>query len=120
MEIIHVTFDEMHQTMAPVLISSGPEPIMMTLGQLNSGLTPTHVHETTYVPPTDKELEILFQLMFDEYFEQSRVNEQIPYATAVNAQVVPHGTSLSTTFAQDAPSTSVSPSSSDMQLQAQP
>ncbi|GJR42980.1 retrovirus-related pol polyprotein from transposon TNT 1-94 [Tanacetum coccineum] len=119
MEIIHVTFDEMHQTMAPVLISSGPEPIMMTLGQLNSGLTPTHVHETTYVPPTDKELEILFQPMFDEYFEQSRVNEQIPYATAVNAQVVPHGTSLSTTFAQDAPSTSVSPSSSDMQPPAQ-
>ncbi|GJY39757.1 putative ribonuclease H-like domain-containing protein [Tanacetum coccineum] len=115
METIHVTFDELHQTMAPVRISSGPEPIMMTPGQLNSGLAPTHVHATTYVPPTDKELEILFQPMFDEYFEQSRVNEQVPSATAVNAQVVPPGTSLSTTFAQDAPSTSVSPSSSDMQ-----
>ncbi|GJU79697.1 retrovirus-related pol polyprotein from transposon TNT 1-94 [Tanacetum coccineum] len=101
--------------MAHVRISSGPEPITMTLGQLNSGLAPTHVHATTYVPPTDKELEILFQSMFDEYFEQSRVNEQVPSATAVNAQVVPPGTSLSTTFAQDAPSTSVSPSSSDMQ-----
>ncbi|GKF84717.1 retrovirus-related pol polyprotein from transposon TNT 1-94 [Tanacetum coccineum] len=32
MEIIHVTFDEMHQTVAPVRISSGPEPIMMTPG----------------------------------------------------------------------------------------
>ncbi|GJU05538.1 retrovirus-related pol polyprotein from transposon TNT 1-94 [Tanacetum coccineum] len=32
METIHVTFDEMHQTMAPVRISSGPEPIMMTPG----------------------------------------------------------------------------------------
>ncbi|GJV44090.1 retrovirus-related pol polyprotein from transposon TNT 1-94 [Tanacetum coccineum] len=53
METIHVTFDELHQTMAPVRI--------------------------------------------------------------INAQVVPPGTSLSTTFAQDAPSTSVSPSSSDMQ-----
>ncbi|GKD68828.1 hypothetical protein Tco_1322918 [Tanacetum coccineum] len=53
--------------------------------------------------------------MFDEYFEQSRVNEQVPSATAVNAQVVPPGTSLSTTFAQDASSTSVSPSSSYMQ-----
>ncbi|GJZ14692.1 retrovirus-related pol polyprotein from transposon TNT 1-94 [Tanacetum coccineum] len=47
METIHVTFDEMHQSMAPVRISSGPEPIMMTPGQLNSGLA-----------PTDKELEM--------------------------------------------------------------
>ncbi|GJR14913.1 retrovirus-related pol polyprotein from transposon TNT 1-94 [Tanacetum coccineum] len=62
-----------------------PEPIIMTPGQLKSGLT-----------PTDKELEMLFQPMFDEYFKQSRVNEPVPSATAVNAQVVPPGTSLST------------------------
>ncbi|GJT99515.1 retrovirus-related pol polyprotein from transposon TNT 1-94 [Tanacetum coccineum] len=99
MKTIHVTFDEPHQTMAPVRISSGPEPIIMTPRQLNSVLASTHVHATTYVPPTDKELEILFQPMFDEYFEQSRVNEQVPSVTAVNAQVVPPGTSLSTTFA---------------------
>ncbi|GJX73849.1 retrovirus-related pol polyprotein from transposon TNT 1-94 [Tanacetum coccineum] len=103
METIHVTFDEMHQTMAPVRMSSGPEPIIMTPGQLKSGLA-----------PTDKELEMLFQPMFDEYFEQSRVNEPVPSATAVNAQVVPPGTSLSTTIAQDAPSTSASSSTSDM------
>ncbi|GKF47745.1 hypothetical protein Tco_0137547, partial [Tanacetum coccineum] len=35
--------------------------------------------------------------------------------TAVNAHVVPLGTSVSTTFAQDAPSTSFSPSSSGIQ-----
>ncbi|GJZ93448.1 retrovirus-related pol polyprotein from transposon TNT 1-94 [Tanacetum coccineum] len=58
METIHVTFDEMHQTMAPV--------------------------------------------------------RMIPSATTVNAQVVPPGTSLSTTIAQDAPSTSASSSTSDM------
>ncbi|GJR81404.1 hypothetical protein Tco_0152189 [Tanacetum coccineum] len=103
METIHVTFDEMHQTMAPVRMSSGPEPIIMTPGQLKSGLA-----------PTDKELEMLFQPMFDEYLEQSRVNEPVPSATAVNAQVVPPGTSLSTTIAQDAPSTSASSSTSDM------
>ncbi|GJV71392.1 retrovirus-related pol polyprotein from transposon TNT 1-94 [Tanacetum coccineum] len=103
METIHVTFDEMHQTMAPVRMSSGPEPIIMTPGQLKSGLA-----------PTDKELEMLFQPMFDEYFEQSRVNEPVPSATAVNAQVVPPGTSLSTIIAQDAPSTSASSSTSDM------
>ncbi|GJS31787.1 copia protein [Tanacetum coccineum] len=32
---------------------------------------------------------MLFQPMFDEYLEQSRVNEPVPFATAVNAQVVP-------------------------------
>ncbi|GKC09388.1 integrase, catalytic region, zinc finger, CCHC-type containing protein [Tanacetum coccineum] len=100
METIHVTFDELHQTMAPVRISSGPEPIMMTPGQLNSGLAPSPVPATTYIPPTDKDLEILFQPMFDEYFEQSRVNEPVPSATAVNAQVVSPGTSLSTIIAQ--------------------
>ncbi|GJS75119.1 retrovirus-related pol polyprotein from transposon TNT 1-94 [Tanacetum coccineum] len=103
METIHVTFDEMHQTMAPVRMSSGPEPFIMTPGQLKSGLA-----------PTDKELEMLFQPMFDEYLEQSRVNEPVPSATEVNAQVVPPGTSLSTTIAQDAPSTSASSSTSDM------
>ncbi|GJU48211.1 hypothetical protein Tco_1217766 [Tanacetum coccineum] len=50
----------------------------------------------------NKELEMLFQPMFDEYIEQSRVNEPVPSATDINAQVVPPGTSLSTTIAQDA------------------
>ncbi|GKC60597.1 retrovirus-related pol polyprotein from transposon TNT 1-94 [Tanacetum coccineum] len=57
---------------------------------------------------------MLFQPMFDEYLEQSRVNKPVPSATEVNAQVVPPGTSLSTMIAQDAPSTSVSSSTSDM------
>ncbi|GJX23641.1 hypothetical protein Tco_0228086 [Tanacetum coccineum] len=46
---------------------------------------------------------------------QSRVNEPVPSATEINAQVVPPGTSLSTTIAQDAPSTSASSSTSDIQ-----
>ncbi|GJT41679.1 putative ribonuclease H-like domain-containing protein [Tanacetum coccineum] len=108
METIHVTFDEMHQSMAPVRISSGPEPIMMTPGQLKTGLA-----------PTDKELEMLFQPMFDEHLEQSRVNEPVPSATEFNARVVPPGTSLSTTIAQDAPSTSASSSTSDIHLPVQ-
>ncbi|GJS35402.1 retrovirus-related pol polyprotein from transposon TNT 1-94 [Tanacetum coccineum] len=41
METIHVTFDEMHQSMAPVRMSSGPEPFIMTPGQLKLGLAPT-------------------------------------------------------------------------------
>ncbi|GJT72069.1 hypothetical protein Tco_1031355 [Tanacetum coccineum] len=103
METIHVTFDEMHQSIAPVRISSGPEPFIMTPGQLKSGLA-----------PTDKELEMLFQPMFDEHLEQSQVNEPVPSATDIDAQVVPPGTSVSTTIAQDAPSTSASSSTSDI------
>ncbi|GJU37359.1 putative ribonuclease H-like domain-containing protein [Tanacetum coccineum] len=108
METIHVTFDEMHQSMAPARISSGLAPFIMTPGQLKTGLA-----------PTDKELEMLFQPMFDEHLEQSRVNEPVPSATEFNAQVVPPGTSLSTTIAQDAPSTSASSSTSDIHLPVQ-
>ncbi|GKF78098.1 retrovirus-related pol polyprotein from transposon TNT 1-94, partial [Tanacetum coccineum] len=103
MEIIHVTFDEMHQTMALVRMSLGPEPIIMTPGQLKSGLA-----------PTNKELEMLFQPIFDEHLEQSRVNEPISSTTEINTQVVPPGTSLSTTIAQDASSTSASSTTSDI------
>ncbi|GJT48876.1 retrovirus-related pol polyprotein from transposon TNT 1-94 [Tanacetum coccineum] len=85
METIHVTFDELLQTIAPVHIGSGPEPMSMTPGQFSSGLIPN----------------------------QSRCS--VPPATAVNAHVVPQGTSVTTTFAQDAPSTSFSPSSSRIQ-----
>ncbi|GKA35639.1 retrovirus-related pol polyprotein from transposon TNT 1-94 [Tanacetum coccineum] len=62
METIHVTFDEMHQTMAPVRINSEP----------------------------------------------------VPTATVVNALIVSTNTSVSTTIAQDAPSTSHSLSSSQV------
>ncbi|GJR06105.1 hypothetical protein Tco_0529089 [Tanacetum coccineum] len=93
METIHVTFDEMHPTMAPVHMSSGPEPIIMTPGQLESGPA-----------PRNKELKMLFQPMFDEYVEQSRVNEPVPSATAVNAQVVPPGIAEEPTL-EDSPIT---------------
>ncbi|GJR25905.1 retrovirus-related pol polyprotein from transposon TNT 1-94 [Tanacetum coccineum] len=103
METIHVTFDEIHQSMAPARMSLGPEPFIMTPGQLKSALA-----------PTDKDLEMLFQPMFDEHLEQSRVNELVPSATEINAQVVPLGTSFSTTIAQDAPSISASSSTSNI------
>ncbi|GJU91332.1 retrovirus-related pol polyprotein from transposon TNT 1-94 [Tanacetum coccineum] len=69
METIHVTFDEMHQSMAPIRLSSGSEPFIMTPGLLKSGLA-----------PTDKELEMLFQPMFDEHLEQLRsMNQYLCY-----------------------------------------
>ncbi|GJV15584.1 retrovirus-related pol polyprotein from transposon TNT 1-94 [Tanacetum coccineum] len=48
METIHVIFDELLQTMAPVHISLGPEPMSMTLGQFSSGLIPNQVKLDEY------------------------------------------------------------------------
>ncbi|GJZ11743.1 hypothetical protein Tco_0546502 [Tanacetum coccineum] len=93
---------------------SGPEPIMMTPRQLNSGLAPSHVPATINISPIDKDLEILFQPMFDEYFEQSTDSEPVPMATVVNAPIVSTKTSVSTMIAQDAPSISHSLSSSQV------
>ncbi|GJY70318.1 hypothetical protein Tco_0474021 [Tanacetum coccineum] len=52
METIHVTFDELHQSMAPVHISSGPEPMSMMPGQFSSGLIP---NQYLAVGPTIKD-----------------------------------------------------------------
>ncbi|GKE86992.1 retrovirus-related pol polyprotein from transposon TNT 1-94, partial [Tanacetum coccineum] len=52
--------------------------------------------------------------MFDEYFEQSTDSEPVPTTTVVNAPIVSTNTSVSTTIAQDAPSTSHSMSSSQV------
>ncbi|GJX40299.1 retrovirus-related pol polyprotein from transposon TNT 1-94 [Tanacetum coccineum] len=69
METIHVQFDELTEHIAHVHISTGPEPILTTHGQISSGLVPNPVPAAPYVPPINKDLEILFQPMFDEYFE---------------------------------------------------
>ncbi|GKC48497.1 putative ribonuclease H-like domain-containing protein, partial [Tanacetum coccineum] len=98
METIHVTFNELHQTMAPIHISFGPEPMSMTPGQFSSGLIPNQVHATNYVLPTDKDLELLFQPMFNEYFEVTRFDAPVPSATAVNAYaVLPVGSTIEDT-----------------------
>ncbi|GJU96464.1 integrase, catalytic region, zinc finger, CCHC-type containing protein [Tanacetum coccineum] len=45
METIHVQFDELTEHMAPMHLSTGPEPILMTPGQISSGLVPNLVPE---------------------------------------------------------------------------
>nr|GFC93962.1 hypothetical protein [Tanacetum cinerariifolium] len=65
--------------MAPVQISSGTEPILMTPRQISSGFTSNQDPATPYVPPTDKELDILFQPMFKEFLEPTGV--EIPIAS---------------------------------------
>ncbi|GKC46367.1 retrovirus-related pol polyprotein from transposon TNT 1-94 [Tanacetum coccineum] len=93
----------------------GPDPILMTPRQISSGLVPNPVPTAPYVPPTNKDMEILFQPMFDEYFEPTSVERPVPPAPAVQVPVVLAGTPCSTTIDQDAPSISHSPSSSEVQ-----
>nr|GEZ25191.1 integrase, catalytic region, zinc finger, CCHC-type, peptidase aspartic, catalytic [Tanacetum cinerariifolium] len=61
------------------------------------------------VPPTNKELEILFQPMFDEYLEPPRVERPVSPAPAIPVPVNSAGTPSSTSIDQDAPSPSHSP-----------
>nr|GEY15389.1 hypothetical protein [Tanacetum cinerariifolium] len=68
-----------------------------------------------YVPPTNKELEILFQSIFDEYLEPPLVERPVFLASAVPVPVISAGTPLSTTIDQDAHSSSHSPSSLALQ-----
>ncbi|GJU52534.1 retrovirus-related pol polyprotein from transposon TNT 1-94 [Tanacetum coccineum] len=93
----------------------GPAPSFLTPGQISSGLVPNPVPAAPYVPPTNKELEILFQPMFDEYLEPPRVERPVSPALAVSVPVNSAGTPSSTTIDQDAPSPSHSPSSSALQ-----
>ncbi|GKA10150.1 retrovirus-related pol polyprotein from transposon TNT 1-94, partial [Tanacetum coccineum] len=82
---------------------------------MSSGLVPNSVPAAPYVPPTNKELEILFQPMFDEYMEPPRIERPVSPAPAVQVPVNSAGTPSSTTIDQDAPSPSHSQSSSALQ-----
>ncbi|GJW38803.1 retrovirus-related pol polyprotein from transposon TNT 1-94 [Tanacetum coccineum] len=115
METIHVIFDELTKQTAHVHSSLGPAHNLLTPGPISYGLVPNPPPAAPYVPPTNKELEILFQPMFDEYFETSTVDRLVPPAPAPQAPVNPTGPSVSIPIDQEAPSGSHSPSSSDHQ-----
>ncbi|GJX74327.1 retrovirus-related pol polyprotein from transposon TNT 1-94 [Tanacetum coccineum] len=117
METIYVKFDELSEPMAPVQLSTGPVPTFLMPGQISSGLVPNSVPATPYVTPTNKELEILFQPIFDEYLEPPCVKRPVYPAPAILVLVNSAGTPSSTTIDQDAPSPSHSPSSSTLQSQ---
>nr|GEY26226.1 hypothetical protein [Tanacetum cinerariifolium] len=120
METIHVQFDELTEPMAHEHLSTGPAPTFLTPGQISSGLVPNPVPATPYAPPTNKELEILFQPMFDEYLEPPRAEPPDSLAQAVQVSVSSADTPLSTTIDQDAPSPHISPSSSALQSYSLP
>nr|GFB36806.1 retrovirus-related Pol polyprotein from transposon TNT 1-94 [Tanacetum cinerariifolium] len=93
----------------------GPAPIFLTPGQISSRLVPNPVPADPYVPPTNKDLEILFQPMFGEYLEPPLVERPVSPAPAIQFPVNSADTPSSTTIDQDAPSLSISPSSSTLQ-----
>nr|GEV36745.1 retrovirus-related Pol polyprotein from transposon TNT 1-94 [Tanacetum cinerariifolium] len=101
METIHVQFDELTEPMAPVQLGTRPAPNFLTLGQISSGLIPNLVPATPYATPTNKEIEILFQPMFDEYIKPPCAKRPIPPAQAEQAPVNSAGTPLSNTVDQD-------------------
>nr|GEU80738.1 integrase, catalytic region, zinc finger, CCHC-type, peptidase aspartic, catalytic [Tanacetum cinerariifolium] len=115
METIHVQFNELIEPMAPVNLSTGPTPNLLMPGQISSWLVPNLVPATPYVPPTNKDREILFQPMFDEYLEPPYVERPVSPTQAVQAPVNLAGTPSSTTIDQDALSPSISSSSSALQ-----
>ncbi|GJT21037.1 retrovirus-related pol polyprotein from transposon TNT 1-94 [Tanacetum coccineum] len=112
METIHVTFDELTKQTAPVHSSSGLAPNLLTHGPISSGPVPNSAPAIPYVPPTNKDLELLFQPMFDEYFETPTGDHQMPSVLAAPTPTIPTGPSVSISFDHDAPSDSHSPSSS--------
>ncbi|GJZ45999.1 retrovirus-related pol polyprotein from transposon TNT 1-94 [Tanacetum coccineum] len=96
-------------------LSTGPAPTFLTPGQISLWLVPNSVPAAPYVPPTHKDLEILFQPIFDEYMEPPRVERPVSPTPAVQVPVNLTGTPSSTTIDQDAPSPSHSLSSSALQ-----
>ncbi|GJS93337.1 retrovirus-related pol polyprotein from transposon TNT 1-94 [Tanacetum coccineum] len=103
METIHVQFDELTEQMAPVQLSTGPAPTFLTPGQISSGLVPNPVPAAPYVPPTNKELEILFQPMFDEYLEPTRVERPVFPTLAVSVLVTSASVAAESTLMEDNP-----------------
>ncbi|GJW85842.1 retrovirus-related pol polyprotein from transposon TNT 1-94 [Tanacetum coccineum] len=107
METIHVTFDKLTEQTTPVLSSAGPAPNLLTPGPISSGLVPNSAHVIPYVPPTNNDLEMLFQPMFDEYFMTPMGDHPMAPVPAAPTPAIPTGPSVSIFFNQDAPSSSI-------------
>nr|GFA29501.1 hypothetical protein [Tanacetum cinerariifolium] len=63
---------------------------------------------TSYIPPTKKDRDILFQAMFDEYFNPPHSVASLVPTVATSGPADSTGTTSLTTIDQDAPSPSAS------------
>ncbi|GKD18864.1 retrovirus-related pol polyprotein from transposon TNT 1-94 [Tanacetum coccineum] len=101
--------------MASEQFGLGPELQLMTPGTISSGLVQNPASSTPYVPPTKKDWDIMFQPMFDEYFQPSPnvVSHVLPAVAPILTDTT--GTPSSTSIDQDAPAVSTSPTSHETQ-----
>nr|GEY71265.1 hypothetical protein [Tanacetum cinerariifolium] len=82
----------------------GLELQLMTPATINLGLVQNPPSSTPYVPPTKNDWDMVFQPMFDKYFNPPpSVVSQVPTATA-SRPVAPMGSPLLTSIDQVAPS----------------
>ncbi|GKC29587.1 retrovirus-related pol polyprotein from transposon TNT 1-94 [Tanacetum coccineum] len=93
---------------APSRKGTGPAPTFLTPGQISSGLVPNPVPVSPYVPPTNKDLGILFQPMFDEYLVPPRVERLVsPSLTvqvpALQSPSLHQGVAAESTLMEDNP-----------------
>nr|GEU32512.1 integrase, catalytic region, zinc finger, CCHC-type, peptidase aspartic, catalytic [Tanacetum cinerariifolium] len=117
MQTIHVTFDELTRQTIPVQTSPGPTPnlisltwslnvyemVKLTPGYISSGLMQNSVSLTPYVPPSKKDYEILFQPLFDEYFNPPPRTVFPVLAVAAPRALDPAGSPSSTSVNQYVP-----------------
>ncbi|GJW15322.1 retrovirus-related pol polyprotein from transposon TNT 1-94 [Tanacetum coccineum] len=104
METINVQFDELTQ-MASKKHGSGPDLQGLTSGHISSGLVLKQVVSTSSKLPTKNDWDLLFQLMFDEYFKNpSVVSTPISVVTLPPPDIARTPSSSSTSIEKDAPS----------------
>ncbi|GJZ94726.1 retrovirus-related pol polyprotein from transposon TNT 1-94 [Tanacetum coccineum] len=107
METIHVEFDEL-TIMASEQFGSRPKLQLITPGIISLGLVQNPPSTTPYVPPTKNDLNLLFQPMFDEYFNPPPSVVSPIHASAALRPADPNSTPLSTSIEQDALTASTS------------
>ncbi|GJZ66264.1 retrovirus-related pol polyprotein from transposon TNT 1-94 [Tanacetum coccineum] len=88
---------------APSRKGTGPAPTFWTPGQISSGLVPNPVPAAPYVPPINKDLEILFEPMFDECLESTHVERPVSPAPAVLVLVTSAGVAAESTLMENNP-----------------
>nr|GEZ49520.1 hypothetical protein [Tanacetum cinerariifolium] len=120
-ETLHVDFDEL-TAMASEQRSSGPTLNEMTPGTISSGLVQSSSPSTSYVPTSRNDSDLLFQPMFEELLNPPpSVVNQAPKVIAPIAEVIPPvyadstGPPSSITVDQDAPSSSKTHTTTEIQ-----
>ncbi|GJT41944.1 hypothetical protein Tco_0941809 [Tanacetum coccineum] len=90
-------------SMASEQFNSRPAPQVMTPGTLSSRLVPNPIPQPPYVSPTKNDWDILFQPMFDEFFNPPPSVVSLVLVAATRIPDDPTGSPVSTPLKQDAP-----------------